>query len=604
MAKEIIIPIDKAWYGGTKMKDSHLSKIGHSAFIALAISVFVPSLAKAQVNSQTLHFDYPAEQVVVIGQGWNTESGRATASRCVDGSVYAVPGSATSIELKSVQTAFELAQSLEFGSTTKLNGIVGKGSSQDLFKQSASINGAFANVAGIVIINTRMGLGPKKIGPDSGDADLINQAPGSIVVGSTAWSRMRSNQPQDIDEGSGADISLLPDKRALAKSDPEKFRKQCGDTYVSLVVLGGRLSALISFFSVDLGLQLEISNKLSGNVAVGGSIDENMSASMKAAFKQGRVTYRLNFLGPTPTGGSCDLSDSSKFSSCLMATMQSFVEAASPKKGQTLSPIAVTVSRYEALANWPGGDLDVRQAGPMDRIASLYSDFLELYQTTGWLTKSDFSWNPKSKQCDQTKDTSGDSNRCFLWHRGTSPQDVRKLQDEVHDVVLRLQKVAAECLEDPDACEVPDDIGVGKQYDPYAIRAHFPMPYSAQHQPYQTPTEAAIEGAVRKYWISRISERRCSFQIDSDQCLKNAQIDGYAIPATARPNAPLPKGSYSRSCRECQTSWSAGDTPILHCSCGTGKKKQRRSSSISWVNCPKPQRIANCRGKLTCPDKC
>jgi len=564
--------------------------------------------AEAQVKSHTLRFGYPEGQVVVVGQGWNTQTGQPTPSRCVDGSVYAVPGSATSIELKSVQTGFGLAQSLDIGSTTKLDGIVGKGSATNLFKQELTVNGAFANVAGIVKIDTKMGIAPKKIGPDNADTALLDSNPGSVLVGSASWTRMTANGEAAnavLEEGASPDIGLLPDKHALAKSNPTEFRRQCGDTYVSLVYLGGRLSALITFMSTDLSLQLDINNKLSGSMPVGGSIDEHMDVHVKATFKNKQVTYRLNALGPAPSGEGCDLSDSAKFSKCLMTTMQNFVKAAQPTEGKTLSPLGVTVSRYDDLANWPGAGLDVRAAGPMDRIASLYSDFQQIYQTLGWLNDPSFRWNQSARQCEQNAGSIGNANSCFLWQRGATPEQMASLQDEVLGVVRRLRQVAAECLAESEKCTVPDDIGIGKQYDPYAIRARLPMPYSAQTQPFQTPTEAAIEGSVRKYWITRASQQRCDFDLSSEDCLTNAQINGYAIPATARPNAPLPVGSYRRSCNQCRASWSTQDTPVLHCSCGTGKKKRRKNSSIQWGSvCKAPVKIANCRGKLKCPDKC
>lgn len=576
----------------------------------MGLVLLAPLDAASQTKSHTLRFGYPDGQVVVVGQGWDTQSGRPAPTRCVDGSVYTIPGSATSIELKSVQTGFDLAQSLDIGSTTKLDGILGKGSASNLFKQELTVNGAFANVAGIVKIDTKMGIAPKKIDSDNADTALLDSNPGAVLVGSDSWNRMVANGQaaglELLEDEPSPDIRLLPDKRKLAGKNPTEFRRQCGDTYVSLVYLGGRLTALITFMSTDLGLQLDINNKLSGSMKIGGSIDEHMDVHVKATFKHNQVTYRLNTLGPPPSGEACDLSDSTKFSSCLATTMQNFVNAAQPSEGKTLSPLGVMVSRYDDLANWPGAGLDVRAAGPMDEIASLYSDFQQLYQTLAWLNDSSYAWNRSTKQCEQGSGSSDQANGCFLWQRGATPQQMATLQDDVLDVVRRLRQIAAECLAESDKCAVPDDIGVGKQHDPYAIRARLPMPFAENMQPFQTPTESAIEDSVRKYWIARVSKQRCDFDLSSKECLTNAQIDGYAVPATARAHAPpLPAGSYRRSCKDCRATWGPLDTPELQCSCGTGSKKKRKNSSISWgLVCNEPVKIANCRGNLKCPDKC
>ncbi len=346
---------------------------------------------------------------------------------------------------------------------------------------------------------------------------------------------------------SGGKIDLTRDSARLAKDNPGEFLRQCGDSYVSSIYGGAELFVVLNFRTKSLDERQTLAASIQG-----GGWGFEASGSVSSALKKYTETQQLNIVYHQ-SGGSSDPIPTDQAGFLTQVHNLPTAAASHPKF------YSISVTRYDTLPSWPK-----RQAqwiyAEQAPIASQYGRFVSLRDSVDTLVQT-----PALAVLD----------------RGTTLQDLKKIEDELTGHVRSITETANRCLSSSGTdCKLSEKDLVSD----YTNRVHLPaiagsfvedialtnqtaevnrLRNELAHTPVNNVVQAfggtfvvpnpeypkkktavataekvlndqtakypdAAKEAILTQWIKVPSQARCRTKITDPGCLTNAQIDDLA----------------------------------------------------------------------------
>lgn len=274
---------------------------------------FAISTAFASDEENTVLLEFPVENPVSLGTGWNFVENKKTLQNCIAHDVSSLDFQDRRAHLSVVEDHESLADALEISVTAKYRAVLSNFSASARFVTSTKFEARSTNVA----IMAEVDEGPKFVVP--------------ISTGNP-----RSSVGQEI-----KNVRLLPEFVDLASNDIDEFYRQCGQGFVAVVHSGARINAVLTFSNTTLTEHETISASLSGGGG-GASFSTSFQRTMDNYSQSER--FNVSYLG---LGGAADTIPLSKEG--LISAVEDLpkVSSAAPR------PFTMIVQRYEELPNWP-----------------------------------------------------------------------------------------------------------------------------------------------------------------------------------------------------------------------------------------------------------
>lgn len=550
----------------------------------------------AIANEDTV-IDYP-ESGVELGQGWNSFSVEKTTATCIVFQEARVQSQKKNMTMRAVTSRYQLDRELGISASASYKGIAGSISGKASYASSAKIETSGTTVAALARVdNGNISVSPPKDGYEARVAELITagKTPEEInaAIGETATEvgeRLRQILPDlasdDIDKrhrafdikkinaaavrnGTAGTIRLAREFEDLAKNDPAKFRKVCGDSYVATISQGGDLAMLFNFETKSIKKQQDIAAELQGSgwgVTAAGSM-KNKVASVSEGTK---TTLTYNQTGgsgdPIPTNLD-ELYDKIK-------TFPGLVEK---------SPFnySLQLARYEELINWPA-----QKENPH---ASYQAIDKLIYSASVWKQLD----NDLTTILNDSSDPFGIDG--YLLGRGVKRAVLLDKQEEVRENLSAVEGAIKACLADADASPPCDPVQklskLGTDINALTaaemeVRVLLPLPIKAVPNPPERfqPAENLRE-QLYQIWIQKVNVSRCNMG-GSVVCLSNKKAEAYKARikvdptpvfvilsnklnrACIKPDAPKKRLNLSEGCALDKTDflfrWDAGKRHLVH----------------------------------------
>lgn len=484
--------------------------------------------------------DYP-ENKVALGQGWNSFAVAKTTATCiVFQKAQSKPSQWKNMEMRAVTSHYQLDRELGISASASYKGATGSISGKASYSGNFNIetNGttvaALARVdngsisvglpqAGAVETIVRMGAEGKSLdeinaalGETAADvgkrmhATLPNLLSDDIETRHSAFDIRKINASVTASGETGGAIQLTPEFAKLAKKDPARFRKVCGDSYVATISQGGDLAMVFSFQTKDVKKQQDIAASLTGS-GWGVTASGNMKSKIAEAAKNTTTTltyYQKGGSGdPIPT----DLDQ-------LYQKINDFpaVVADAPYNYQ------IQLANYEDLYNWPKGSTN--EQASYEAIDSL------IYRASVWRRLDTIV----TTILNDTSDPFGING--YLLGRGVSRQQLLDAQDTIREGVREVKGIIEGCLEKAGSaprCQPSQEAGkFGQGIDALTaaemeIRATLPLPINAVPNPPErfAAAETIVE-TLYSLWIQKVNATRCDAG-GSATCLLNRDAEAY-----------------------------------------------------------------------------
>jgi hypothetical protein len=519
-------------------------------------------VAPAEADESTV-IDYP-KGGVALGQGWNSFAVAETTATCI---VFQKAESQTAQEkhmtMRAVTSRYQLDRELGISASASYKGVVGSVSGKASYASKVNIETNGTSVAALARVdNGNIYVGPPRAGaveniarmiadgktPDevnaalretaadvakrSGNA-LPNLTSDDIETRHRAFDIEKINAAVRVNAAQSTAIQLSPEFASLAKEDPVKFRKVCGDSYVATISQGGDLAMLFSFETRDIKKQQDIAASLKGS---GWGVTAEGSMKAKIAEAANNTTTTLTY---DEKGGSGDPIPTNLDE--LYDKIKSFPDAVkkAPYNYQ------LQLARYEKLINWPD-DVD-------NEHASYQAIDVLIYRASIWERLDTILTNILN----DTSDPFGVDG--YLLGRGVARQSLLDLQGQVrgnHEEVMKIIKGCLQKAGSAPPCDPSQEIArLGQSIDGQTtaemeIRAMLPLPINPVVNPPERFTAAeTVREALYKLWIQKVNAARCETK-GAAVCLLNKDAEAYKanIKVDAVPHFVVLANRLNRAC--------------------------------------------------------
>ncbi|MBL29605.1 MAG: hypothetical protein CMM50_18900 [Rhodospirillaceae bacterium] len=495
--------------------------------------------------------DYP-DGGVTLGQGWKSNLVEASPARCIlFVKAESQPGQQTRMELKSVNSTYQLQRTLDIDASGQYKSIGLDLKGKAGFASDLKLNGSYSNIAAYgTVDNGRIFVAPPEPAQAATVADLviagksgdeIDAALGldALEVGRRFEALLpdldaddvaRRQQAVDIarlnaaataaGEGDypGA-IVLHPAYADMASTDPAGFRRTCGDSYVASISRGGEIAAVFTFATKSRDKQQTISASMEGS---GWGI--TAEASMKHKIAEFAKTSQLTINWFQSGGSGAPLpTDLDSFNDGLKG-FPAAVAAAPWNYKVALKP-------YEDLPNWPrGADAPTRDYADMDALA---------FHHGKWKTLNDDLRTILDATSDPLERSQG-----YLLGRGVKRSALLAMQKDVQQRLAAIEAEVRRCSRDPDAEGCTPDLLLTRiegnapkaVSDDYGLRTELPPPVTSDPARPSERFLPAIELRERVFgfWLARTNDARCAYSSEPLLCWPQADLEALKtdIPVT------------------------------------------------------------------------
>ncbi len=405
------------------------------------------------------------ETGINLGWGYNTFDAIPVPTICVEFSEGSEPAQSRYMTMHEVSDSYEVMQHMGMSAEASVKFIGVEASGKAAFAKDTNITG-FSS---------------------------------TFVLNATVDNGVRYTTPPRAREGTTlSGIRLNKEALALArKRDLDEFKHLCGNSFVSAVYSGAKLTAVLTMAASSHTEQERISAEMSGS---------GWGAKFKASYeedkKSGSTSESMD-LSIFQTGGRGDE---------IPASRDDLME-----KLKTLSALAydapkdfrIAVMPYEQLSNWPAKSI-TGDEHEFTQIASYWGSYNSLYdeiqqvldKPTGYLTA-------------KIKDDG-----CFAITKLDKETDaiarLEQAQDEVLVGLKELTAFAQKCSDLEQDCKFPEE----EFRSQYVYRVLLPIPEPKPPEPAGiTPVKA-----ISRYHIGDSAKRRCNMAADDPGCLSNGEI--------------------------------------------------------------------------------
>lgn len=305
----------------------------------LKLAVLLSVLAHQTAYSQTQRpadfglIDYPVNNPVPIGEGWNWVKNRGIKASCIKGGVAEYSGSIVQLAYQRVVDTASIMHSLSVNTAAKAAFIAGSANASASFSNSVETTGYHEMViATVAVSNSRASstaLGGLTALP-GGEVDF----PGGKIL--------------PIATNSAA-VEIAKEHLKDAKNNPRRFRQRCGDGFVGMVSLGGILTVLYDFDARTEDERREIRANAAGRYG-----SYSGSTSMAATLKKFESRNQLKIFYARSGGGS---------GTPLPITLAELDDEIGRFAADVAArPLTTTLSviPYTEVSNWPASGPDSR----------------------------------------------------------------------------------------------------------------------------------------------------------------------------------------------------------------------------------------------------
>jgi len=314
--------------------------------------------------------EFPEQDPVDLGIGWNTRTGNKVSNVCIDFQALQRQYQDKRLTFEVVNDNESLANALKVSVAAKFKTVIGaSGSAAASFARSTKFSSASTHIA----VLAEVFESPSYVAPVTG-------VPPNVAVATAAPKNSRVNL---TDFYRGNSVSLKPDLRTLAADNREEFYRQCGDSFVAVIHRGARLVGNMAFAETTSEERQQIEASASGGTSIW-SVEGSLSSSLERYNSANRLT--INFAQFGGSGGNFPLNREG-----LLDAIRKLPQDAS----QFPRPFTMIVQRYDSLPGWPG-PFGATELTDLETLASVawrldsmlfYAD--EALYRPGWLLKFD-----------------------------------------------------------------------------------------------------------------------------------------------------------------------------------------------------------------------
>ena len=373
----------------------------------MAITGSLISVAPAQ------EFIAAPETGVRLGQGWDSARENALSNVCIEFVPRTSGAQTTELEMREVSDRSELMESLDVSATASVKAMGVAASAKASFASSSKVS-AYASS---FVVQARVDNGYDFVAPKpvSTSGSYPGRAPESW------WARLFSNgrlnqmptpvtSPPDYDpQAIGAQVKLTPWALGLAQRDDGSFERSCGDAFVHAIYGGAEMFGMVTIETSSIEKREDVSAavKASGSFfEAGASFEEEVKKTDE------KSTIEVRFFQSGGAGG------------LIASSREQFVKKLESLAGEAQRDPKLTriaVMPYHTLVNWPvPGGVWPPENEFTERVAQ-YWTYTSLYEDM-------------QRALDHQDE--------FTFDRGTTVTELAQLQDEVHAIRQRLERVA------------------------------------------------------------------------------------------------------------------------------------------------------------------
>ncbi len=379
---------------------------------------------------------------ISLGWGWNTYDNRAVPSICIEFAEGREPAQTQTVSIKEVSDNFEVMQHIGITAEASVSTIGVEASGKAAFAKDVNITGFASNF----MLNASVQNGVRYASPVPAKGQ---QLPAGVT-------------PLSDRGGAGGEIRLTDAALKLASlKDPGQFQKACGDSFVSSVFSGAKMTALITINESSHAEQEKLSAQMSGSgwgVSLSASAEEN--SEEKSSSKDSSVSVFL-------TGGRNEAIPSDAKEVVAAAKRLAVMAFEAPKD------FSMAITPYQALANWPTQTTLVGEESEFDQLASRWGSFNTIYDEIQYALDNpdQFYFLTQVMGTAKPVDPASPEYELALEH-------LEHLQDEALTIVRELSITAADCAENAE--NKSDQIECKFDHtlypDPYRYRIQLPLP--------------------------------------------------------------------------------------------------------------------------------
>ncbi len=498
--------------------------------ILLVGACFTTSL----LADDSMILDYP-DSGVELGQGWNSYNISKTTGRCIIfQQAKAQAGQEKTMKLTSVSTRYQLDRELDISASASYKGVTGSISGKVDYANKVSLASSATNIVALAYVeNGNILVSPPLAEDQKKVVDLLAEGKSPTEVNSAlgakdtdVGARMLKILPDitskkvsvrhrafDIKKinaavsngsfGNGAgSIQLSESYRKMAATEPEKFRKVCGDSYVASISQGGEIAALLTFETNSISQQKQIAANVSG-AGWGATAEVSMKETIKKQ-SEGTKTSISYF----QRGGSGDPLPTD------IEQLYDSIQKLPSNVSKAPYSYKLELGRYEELENWP-------QSTTIERASYTALDEI-VYRASVWRTLNE----SLRDILDATIDPFGSDG--YLLGRGVSRESMLSLQEIAQSNYEKVKRAIGECLKTANSatrCNPSPELGAVNRsiHDltkhEMKIRSQLPLPIDKIPNPSERLAWAdAIRENIYQLWIHRVNAARCESQYGAAVC--------------------------------------------------------------------------------------
>ncbi|MFL6725896.1 MAG: hypothetical protein ACJ8FS_05210 [Sphingomicrobium sp.] len=327
-------------------------------FVGLAVVFGFASTPVWAARDELLQ--YPAQGVRLL-TGWNTYSGVKVPSApvCVDAGESTATGDRRFLTYREVSDRSSLTQTFSASTSAKVQMAVAKGSGSMSFERTTSLATTGLNIAVQFLILH---------GPTFAVAPQAN-APIDVTPGETP--RPIHKYLQSARESENGTAIQLKDRYAtMARKNPVRFRRECGDGFVSMITPATGINGVLTADTRTENERTAVKGSFSASYLTASGTG-SVSSDVAKMQSEGRLAIKYYQLGAAGTPGATDIAG-------FRGLIASVGQAATPTSAP---PTLIAVTPYDALPNYPRAkgtatDLDVLASQAL-RLVTLYDYLLD-----------------------------------------------------------------------------------------------------------------------------------------------------------------------------------------------------------------------------------
>ena len=448
-------------------------------------------------------FSVAAPEVVKLGWGWSEQRGEAIPTECIVFSQGSGGAQTSNITIREVSDSYTLAKAMDVSASTTVRAFGAKVDGKASISKNSKITSmSVTYVVRAEVLNDSIYVAP----PLDGDAD-VPQAE-TVAVSTDALAPI------------GPSVRLTDEAAALAEANPTAFRRICGDGYVSAAVSGARayLVSVVKTQSKEERETMRASVTGEGwgqKASVAAGSDKTASSSSYERdltfFQEGGSATQTN---PTPVvadtaegeGAEPDpLADSDLPADADQAIARIRKLATAARDAGKL--FEISISPYEALANYPAADARQSDLDEHEDLAALMGAYETLYDDLTVALADRDGYAAPVRSCGDTCTTA-----LVGLKDPAAFRQVEDAQDMALEALNQLEQMAQACFAAGDECT----IDLGSVRSPYAAYVNAPIPVFAE-------TKVSLDDHA-SIFLRDTSAGRCRLGARTPGCITNAMI--------------------------------------------------------------------------------